>query len=132
MVGPLTGRSLGNPQPGDCRACAFSLLVLKRDISAPDLLAASPIRMRKRHDIIRSKTSRVPRMLWRSYRWCWPRAIAPQSEDKVVKVLPIKTSHQVFLEPEGGLDDHTIYPKVFLTPLPEDVAGLSTYVLLLD
>ena len=43
----------------------------------------------------------------------------PSIEDKVVRFAD-KTSHQVFLEPEGA-DDHTIYPNGISTSLPEDV-----------
>ncbi len=43
----------------------------------------------------------------------------PSIEDKVVKFAD-RTSHQVFLEPEG-LDDDTIYPNGISTSLPEDV-----------
>lgn len=43
----------------------------------------------------------------------------PSIEDKVVRFAD-KTSHQIFLEPEG-LDDHTIYPNGISTSLPTDV-----------
>ncbi len=43
----------------------------------------------------------------------------PSIEDKVVRFAD-KSSHQVFLEPEG-LDDHTIYPNGISTSLPLDV-----------
>ncbi|MEE4238580.1 MAG: tRNA uridine-5-carboxymethylaminomethyl(34) synthesis enzyme MnmG [Anderseniella sp.] len=43
----------------------------------------------------------------------------PSIEDKVVKFAD-KSSHQVFLEPEG-LEDHTVYPNGISTSLPEDV-----------
>ena len=43
----------------------------------------------------------------------------PSIEDKVVR-FPERTSHQIFLEPEG-LDDATIYPNGISTSLPEDV-----------
>ncbi len=43
----------------------------------------------------------------------------PSIEDKVVRFAD-KTSHQVFLEPEG-LDDPTIYPNGISTSLPADV-----------
>ncbi len=43
----------------------------------------------------------------------------PSIEDKVVRFAD-KTSHQIFLEPEG-LDDHTVYPNGISTSLPEDV-----------
>lgn len=43
----------------------------------------------------------------------------PSIEDKVVRFAD-RTSHQVFLEPEG-LDDDTVYPNGISTSLPEDV-----------
>ncbi len=43
----------------------------------------------------------------------------PSIEDKVVRFAD-KTSHQVFLEPEG-LDDNTVYPNGISTSLPEEV-----------
>ncbi len=43
----------------------------------------------------------------------------PSIEDKVVRFAD-KTSHQIFLEPEG-LDDTTIYPNGISTSLPADV-----------
>lgn len=43
----------------------------------------------------------------------------PSIEDKVVRFAD-KTSHQIFLEPEG-LNDNTIYPNGISTSLPEEV-----------
>ncbi len=43
----------------------------------------------------------------------------PSIEDKVHRFAD-KTSHQLFLEPEG-LDDHTVYPNGISTSLPRDV-----------
>ncbi len=43
----------------------------------------------------------------------------PSIEDKVVRFAD-KTSHQVFLEPEG-LDDNTVYPNGISTSLPVEV-----------
>ncbi|MFK5996925.1 MAG: tRNA uridine-5-carboxymethylaminomethyl(34) synthesis enzyme MnmG [Rhodobacterales bacterium] len=43
----------------------------------------------------------------------------PSIEDKVIRFAD-KTSHQIFLEPEG-LNDHTIYPNGISTSLPLDV-----------
>lgn len=43
----------------------------------------------------------------------------PSIEDKIVRFAD-KTSHQVFLEPEG-LDDTTVYPNGISTSLPTDV-----------
>ena len=43
----------------------------------------------------------------------------PSIEDKIVRFAD-KTSHQVFLEPEG-LDDSTVYPNGISTSLPQEV-----------
>jgi tRNA uridine 5-carboxymethylaminomethyl modification enzyme len=43
----------------------------------------------------------------------------PSIEDKIMRFRD-RTSHQIFLEPEG-LDDHTVYPNGISTSLPEDV-----------
>ena len=43
----------------------------------------------------------------------------PSIEDKVVRFAD-RSSHRIFLEPEG-LDDHTVYPNGISTALPEDV-----------
>jgi tRNA uridine 5-carboxymethylaminomethyl modification enzyme len=43
----------------------------------------------------------------------------PSIEDKVTRFAE-RTSHQVFLEPEG-LDDHTVYPNGISTSLPAEV-----------
>ena len=43
----------------------------------------------------------------------------PSIEDKIVRFAD-KTSHQIFLEPEG-LDDPTVYPNGISTSLPRDV-----------
>jgi tRNA uridine 5-carboxymethylaminomethyl modification enzyme len=46
----------------------------------------------------------------------------PSIDDKVVRFAD-KTSHQVFLEPEG-LDDHTVYPNGVSTSVSEETQGL--------
>jgi tRNA uridine 5-carboxymethylaminomethyl modification enzyme len=43
----------------------------------------------------------------------------PSIEDKIVRFAE-KTSHQIFLEPEG-LNDHTVYPNGISTSLPAEV-----------
>ncbi len=43
----------------------------------------------------------------------------PSIEDKIVRFAE-KSSHQIFLEPEG-LDDHTVYPNGLSTSLPVEV-----------
>ena len=69
------------------------------------------------HDLIRRNLARSPMYSGaiesRGPRYC------PSIEDKVVRFAD-RSSHQIFLEPEG-LDDHTVYPNGISTALPEDV-----------
>ena len=71
----------------------------------------------KTHDIIRNNLGRSA-MYGGHIDGVGPR-YCPSIEDKVVRFAD-KTSHQIFLEPEG-LNDHTIYPNGISTSLPEDV-----------
>lgn len=81
------------------------------------------------HDIIRKNLSKSA-MYGGHIEGVGPR-YCPSIEDKVTRFSD-KSSHQVFLEPEG-LDDHTVYPNGISSSLPEDVqveyvrsiAGLS-------
>ena len=69
------------------------------------------------HEVIRRNLARSPMYSGaiesRGPRYC------PSIEDKVVRFAE-RSSHQIFLEPEG-LDDHTVYPNGISTALPEDV-----------
>ena len=69
------------------------------------------------HDIIRGAASRSP-MFTGLIEGVGPR-YCPSVEDKVVRFAD-KTSHQIFVEPEG-LDTHEIYPNGISTSLPFDV-----------
>src|SRR5690349_8757772 len=69
------------------------------------------------HDIIRAATDRSP-MFTGVIEGIGPR-YCPSVEDKVVRFAQ-RTSHQIFLEPEG-LDTHEVYPNGISTSLPFDV-----------
>jgi len=69
------------------------------------------------HDIIRAASERSP-MFTGLIEGVGPR-YCPSVEDKVVRFAG-RTSHQIFIEPEG-LDTHEIYPNGISTSLPFDV-----------
>ncbi len=69
------------------------------------------------HAIIRAATDRSP-MFTGAIEGVGPR-YCPSIEDKVVR-FPDRTSHQIFVEPEG-LTTHEIYPNGISTSLPFDV-----------
>ncbi|MEL7167073.1 MAG: tRNA uridine-5-carboxymethylaminomethyl(34) synthesis enzyme MnmG [Pseudomonadota bacterium] len=71
----------------------------------------------KTHEIIRKNLDRSA-MYGGHIDGVGPR-YCPSIEDKIVRFAD-KTSHQIFLEPEG-LDDHTIYPNGISTSLPEEI-----------
>jgi len=71
----------------------------------------------KTHDIIRAGLSRSP-LYSGEIEGTGPR-YCPSVEDKVVRFAD-RTSHQVFIEPEG-LDTHEVYPNGISTSLPFDV-----------
>ena len=86
------------------------------------------------HDIVRENLTRSA-MYGGHIEGVGPR-YCPSIEDKVVRFAD-KSSHQVFLEPEG-LTDHTVYPNGISTSLPADVqqayvrtiAGLAAVTIL--
>jgi len=69
------------------------------------------------HEIIRAATDRSP-LFTGKIEGVGPR-YCPSVEDKVVRFAD-KTSHQIFIEPEG-LDTHEVYPNGISTSLPYDV-----------
>jgi len=69
------------------------------------------------HDIIRAATDRSP-MFTGLIEGVGPR-YCPSVEDKVVRFAD-KSSHQIFIEPEG-LSTHEVYPNGISTSLPFDV-----------
>ena len=115
----LDGRTIDwtklESQPGDEEPTLFSFLSTAP--TAKQISCGITHTNEKTHDIIRENLSRSA-MYGGHIEGVGPR-YCPSIEDKVVRFSD-KTSHQVFLEPEG-VDDHTIYPNGISTSLPEDV-----------
>jgi tRNA uridine 5-carboxymethylaminomethyl modification enzyme len=102
-------------QPGDDEPVVFSFM--SHGVSAKQISCGITHTNEKTHEIIKRNLERSA-MYGGHIEGIGPR-YCPSIEDKVVRFAD-KTSHQVFLEPEGA-DDHTIYPNGISTSLPEDV-----------
>jgi tRNA uridine 5-carboxymethylaminomethyl modification enzyme len=102
-------------QPGDEVPVMFSFL--NRKPSARQVSCGITHTNEKTHDIIRENLEKSA-MYGGHIDGVGPR-YCPSIEDKVVRFAD-KTSHQIFLEPEG-LDDDTVYPNGISTSLPTDV-----------
>jgi len=115
----LDGRTIDwsrlDTQPGDDVPVLFSFL--SNAVSAPQISCGITHTNARTHEIIQRNLSRSA-MYGGHIDGVGPR-YCPSIEDKVVRFAD-KSSHQVFLEPEG-VDDHTIYPNGISTSLPEDV-----------
>lgn len=102
-------------QPGDNPPEPFSYL--NDVITTPQISCAITRTTEKTHQIIQDNLSRAP-MYSGEIESTGPR-YCPSIEDKVVRFAD-RTSHQIFLEPEG-LDVDSVYPNGISTSLPEDV-----------
>ena len=102
-------------QPGDDEPVMFSFL--NSTPSARQVSCGITHTNEQTHDIIRTNLERSA-MYGGLIDGVGPR-YCPSIEDKVVRFAD-KTSHQIFLEPEG-LDDDTVYPNGISTSLPIDV-----------
>jgi tRNA uridine 5-carboxymethylaminomethyl modification enzyme len=115
----LDGRTIAwdrlERQPGDEEPVPFSLLT--GTITTPQVCCHITHSTIQTHDIIASNIHRSP-MYSGQIQSTGPR-YCPSIEDKIHRFRD-RSSHQIFLEPEG-LDDHTIYPNGISTSLPEDV-----------
>lgn len=115
----LDGRAINwdglDEQPGDDDPVMFSFL--SKGPTARQVSCAITHTNEKTHGIIRANLDRSA-MYGGHIEGVGPR-YCPSIEDKVVRFAD-KSSHQIFLEPEG-LDDHTIYPNGISTSLPEDI-----------
>jgi len=104
------------PQPGDIPVPVFSFL--GRASEHPEQVNCFITATNERtHDIIRQATDRSP-LFTGTIEGVGPR-YCPSVEDKVVRFAD-KTSHQIFVEPEG-LTTHEVYPNGISTSLPFDV-----------
>ncbi len=101
-------------QPGDDVPVMFSFLSDRPAVRQVN--CAITHTNERTHDIIRNNLSRSA-MYGGHIDGVGPR-YCPSIEDKVVRFAD-KTSHQIFLEPEG-LDDDTVYPNGISTSLPVD------------
>jgi tRNA uridine 5-carboxymethylaminomethyl modification enzyme len=116
----LDGRSIDysvlQAQPGDVPVPVFSFLgrASEHHQQVDCHITATNERT---HDIIRHATDRSP-MFTGVIEGVGPR-YCPSVEDKVVRFAD-KTSHQIFVEPEG-LSTHEVYPNGISTSLPFDV-----------
>ncbi len=115
----LDGRTINwsalEEQPGDDDPTMFSFL--SRAPEARQISCGITHTNSQTHDIIRKNLERSA-MYGGHIEGVGPR-YCPSIEDKVVRFAE-KTSHQVFLEPEG-LDDSKVYPNGISTSLPRDV-----------
>ena len=115
----LDGRTIAwdklEMQPGDDDPTMFSFL--SKAPSAKQISCGITHTNEGTHDIIRDNLSRSA-MYGGHIDGIGPR-YCPSIEDKIVRFAD-KTSHQIFLEPEG-VNDHTVYPNGISTSLPVDV-----------
>ncbi len=115
----LDGKSINwdvlEHQAGDADPVVFSFL--NKSPSARQISCGITHTNARTHDIVRDNINKSA-MYGGHIEGVGPR-YCPSIEDKVVRFAE-KSSHQVFLEPEG-LDDDTIYPNGISTSLPADV-----------
>jgi tRNA uridine 5-carboxymethylaminomethyl modification enzyme len=116
----IDGRSIDyrklREQPGDDPVPSFSFVASGRE--HPRQICCYITHTTERtHDIIRSGLDRSP-MYSGVIEGVGPR-YCPSIEDKVVRFAD-KSSHQIFVEPEG-LNTHEVYPNGISTSLPFDV-----------
>ncbi|HEY8573591.1 tRNA uridine-5-carboxymethylaminomethyl(34) synthesis enzyme MnmG [Phenylobacterium sp.] len=105
-------------QPADDEPVPFSFLTEK--ITTPQVKCGITYTTEETHRIIAERLTESAvyggRATGRGPRYC------PSIEDKVVRFRD-KTSHQIFLEPEG-LDDDTVYPNGISTSVSEETQDL--------
>lgn len=115
----LDGRTINwdilESQPGDDDPTVFSFM--NKVPEAKQIECGITNTNERTHDIVRANLGRSA-MYGGHIEGVGPR-YCPSLEDKIVRFAD-KTSHQIFLEPEG-LDDHTVYPNGISSSLPAEV-----------
>ena len=105
-------------QAGDEPPTPFSFLT--GQITTPQIECGVTYTTEETHRIIAERLGKSAvysgRLAGRGPRYC------PSIEDKVVR-FPDRTSHQIFLEPEG-IDDDTVYPNGVSTSVSEETQDL--------
>ncbi|WP_334160748.1 tRNA uridine-5-carboxymethylaminomethyl(34) synthesis enzyme MnmG [Phenylobacterium sp.] len=105
-------------QAADETPVPFSFLT--REITVPQIACGITYTTAETHRIIAERLTESAvyggKLTGRGPRYC------PSIEDKVVRFAD-KTSHQIFLEPEG-LDDDTVYPNGISTSVSEETQDL--------
>ncbi len=105
-------------QPGDATPTPFSFLT--GAITTPQVACGVTETTAQTHRIIAERLAESAvyggRLGGRGPRYC------PSIEDKVVR-FPDRTSHQIFLEPEG-VEDDTVYPNGVSTSVSEETQDL--------
>ena len=116
----IDGRSIDytglEEQPGDDPRPVFSYLGSAAD-HPPQVSCWITHTSEHTHEVIRAGLDRSP-LFTGAIEGVGPR-YCPSIEDKVIRFAD-KSSHQIFIEPEG-LDTHEIYPNGISTSLPFDV-----------
>ena len=102
-------------QPADDPPVPFSTLT--EQITVPQIECGITRTTAETHKII-AESIHLSAVYSGQIEGVWPR-YCPSIEDKIYRFAD-KTSHQIFLEPEG-LDDHTVYPNGISTSLPRHV-----------
>ncbi|WP_413220337.1 tRNA uridine-5-carboxymethylaminomethyl(34) synthesis enzyme MnmG [Tritonibacter mobilis] len=115
----LDGRTINwdvlDSQPGDDEPTLFSFM--SKSVSARQIACGITHTNERTHEIIRDNLG-LSAMYGGHIEGVGPR-YCPSIEDKIVRFSD-KSSHQIFLEPEG-VSDHTVYPNGISTSLPEEV-----------
>ncbi|MGV6849832.1 MAG: tRNA uridine-5-carboxymethylaminomethyl(34) synthesis enzyme MnmG [Marinibacterium sp.] len=115
----LDGRTINwsvlDNQPGDDEPTLFSFL--STGVTAPQISCGITHTNPETHAIISANLDRSA-MYGGAIEGVGPR-YCPSIEDKIVRFAN-KSSHQIFLEPEG-IHDNAVYPNGISTSLPEDV-----------